>query len=152
MASFKFNGVDYLSARFEQLAQFDDDDKLSIIMPAAEFLLQRQIEAIKSVFVQRSGDLAKSLKITKKTDDDGVYAHIAPSGKHSGSSTGKRKGKRGSNGKYSGTNAEVAYILEYGSPRISARHWMETANEDAEDELISIQQDAFDKLLESKGL
>lgn len=152
MASFKFNGVDYLSARFDQLAQFDDDDKLAIIMPAAEFLLQRQIEAIKSVFVQRSGALAKSLKITKKTDDDGVYAHIAPSGKHPGSSTGKRKGKRGSNGKYSGTNAEVAYILEYGSPRISARHWMETANEDAEDELISIQQDAFDKLLESKGL
>lgn len=153
MASFNFNGIDYLSAKFEQLAQFDDEDKLSIIMPAAEFLLQRQVEAIKSIFVQRSGALAKSLKITKKTGEDGAYAHIAPSGKHPGSSTGKRKRKDGrSNGKYSGTNAEVGYILEYGSPRIAARHWMETANEDAEEELISIQQDAFDKLLESKGL
>lgn len=64
----------------------------------------------------------------------------------------KENGKRRSSGHYYGTNAEIAYILEYGSPRISASHWMENANEGAEDELVDIQQKAWDDLVTKKGL
>lgn len=152
MAKFSFNGMDDISASFEQLSQLTDDDKMSVIMPAAKLLLQRQRDKILSLFTQRTGDLADSLTIEEKSDDDGVFAYIFPKGKHRGSSTGKRKGKRRSNGKYSGTNAEVAYILEYGSPRISATHWLENANEEAEDEVISAQQAAWDELITKKGL
>lgn len=152
MAKFSFNGMDDISASFEQLSQLTDDDKMSVIMPAAKLLLQRQRDKILSLFTQRTGDLADSLTIEEKSDDDGVFAYIFPKGKHRGSSTGKRKGKRRSNGKYSGTNAEVAYILEYGSPRISATHWLENANEEAEDEVISVQQAAWDELITKKGL
>lgn len=152
MAKFSFNGMDEISASFEQLADLTDDDKMSVIMPAAKLLLERQRDKILSLFTQRTGDLANSLTIEEKSDDDGVFAYIFPKGKHRGSSTGKRKGKRRSKGKYSGTNTEVAYILEYGSPRISATHWMENANEEAADEVISTQQEAWNDLLTKKGL
>lgn len=153
MAKFSFNGVDSLSASFEQLAQLSDQDKMSVIMPAARILLDRQREKIIQLFTQRSGALANSLTIQEKSDDDGAYAHIYLKGKHPGSGTGKRKRKNGrSNGRYSGSNAEVGYILEYGSPRIAATHWMETANEEAEAEVVAAQQEAWDQLLTEKGL
>lgn len=152
MAKFSFNGMDEISASFEQLANITDEDKMSVIMPAAKLLLQRQRDKILSLFVQRTGDLADSLTIEEKTGDSGPYAWIFPKGKHRGSSTGKRKGKRRSNGKYSGTNAEVAYVLNYGSPRISATHWLENANEEAEEEVVAAQQEAWNDLVTKKGL
>lgn len=158
MAKFSFDGVDYISAKFEQLAQIDDEDKMSVIRPAAEFLKGKHQEKILTKFKKRTGALAGSITVEQKSDDDGAYAHISPKGKHPRSSTGKRmkkvgdSDKRRSAGKYSGTNAEVAYILEYGSPRIPASHWMEEANEEAADEVVAIQQEAWDQLITEKGL
>lgn len=153
MAKYAFNGMDEISASFEQLANITDEDKMSVIMPAARLLVQRQREKILSLFTQRTGDLADSLTIQEKSDDDGAYARIYLKGKHRGSSTGKRKRKDGKGGgKYSGTNAEVGYVLEYGSPRIAARHWMESANEEAEDEVVSVQQEAWNGMITKKGL
>lgn len=152
MAKFSFNGMDEISASFEQLSKLTDEDKMSVIRPAANILLERQRGKIISMFKQRTGDLANSLTIEEKSGEGGVFAYIFPKGKHRGSSTGRRKGKRRSNGRYSGTNAEVAYILEYGSPRIAATHWLEKANEEAEGEVISAQQAAWDDLLTKKGL
>ena len=153
MAKFSFNSMDEISASFEQLANITDADKMSVIMPAARYLLEHQREKILSLFTQRTGDLANSLAIQEKSDDSGAFAYIFLKGKHRGSSTGKRKRKDGrSNGKYSGTNNEVGYILEYGSPRIAATHWMENANEEAEDDIIQIQQEAWGDLITTKGL
>ena len=153
MAKFSFNGMDEISASFEQLSRLTDEDKMSVIMPAAQLLLQRQKEKILSLFTQRTGDLANSLTIKTESDDDGVFALIFLKGKHRGSGTGQRKRKDGrSNGKYSGTNAEVAWILNFGSHRISPTHWLENANEEAEDEMIAVQQAAWDDLLTKKGL
>ena len=152
MAKFTFNGMDEISASFEQLANISDEDKMAVIMPAARLLLKRQKEKIQSLFNQVTGALADSLTIQEKSDDSGAYAQIYLKGKHPGSSTGKRKGKRRSNGKYSGTNAEIGYILEYGSPRIAATHWMENANEEAADEVIAAEEAAWNDLITEKGL
>ena len=152
MAKFTCNGMDEISACFEQLANITDEDKMAVIMPAARLLLTRQKEKIQSLFNQVTGALADSLTIQEKSDDSGAYAQIYLKGKHPGSSTGKRKGKRRSNGKYSGTNAEVGYILEYGSPRIAATHWMENANEEAADEVVAAEQAAWNDLITEKGL
>lgn len=153
MAKFSFNGMDEISASFEQLANLTEEDKMSVIMAGARILLERQRDKILSMFTQRTGDLADSLTIQEKTGENGAYAWIFPKGKHRGSSTGKRKRKNGrSNGKYSGTNAEVAYILNYGSPRIAATHWLENANEEAEEEVVSAQQEAWNDLVTKKGL
>ena len=152
MAKFTVNGMDEISASFEQLANITDEDKMAVIMPAAKLLLERQKQKIQSLFNQVTGALADSLTIQEKSDDSGAYAQIYLKGKHPGSSTGKRKGKRRSNGKYSGTNAEVGYILEYGSPRIAATHWMENANEEAADEVVAAEQAAWNDLIKKKGL
>lgn len=152
MAKFTFNGMDEISASFEQLAQISDDDKASVLMPAAELLKERQTQKIIDMFRQRTGDLAKSIAVELKGAGEDFHAYIFPKGKHRGSSTGKRTKKGRSSGKYSGTNAEVAYILNYGSPRISATHWLENANEEAESEVMAVEQDAWNSLLEKKGL
>lgn len=153
MAKFIINGMDEISASFEQLANITDEDKLSVLMPAARLLMQRQKEKIIELFTQRTGDLAKSLTVQQKSDDSGPVAVIYLKGKHRGSSTGKRKRKNGrSNGKYSGTNAEVGYILNYGSPRIGATHWLDNANDEAQDEVMGAMQEAWNDVLESKGL
>ena len=153
MAKFSFNGMDAIEASFQEMSQLSDDEKYSVIAPAAELLKQKFVEKIKSFFVQRSGKLAESITVVQKSDDAGTYAHITPTGKHPASSTGKRKRKDGkSNGRYSGSNAEVAWILEYGSPRIEPRHWMETTNEENADEVMSIMEGSWDDLLTSKGL
>lgn len=160
MAKFSFNGVDYISARFEELAKLSDEDKLSIIRPAATLLLEKQRDKLVSLFRQRTGSLAASLTIEERTDDNGVFALIFPKGKHPRPKPQKRvkdgKEKKAKDGKparkYYGTNAEVAYILEYGSPRIRASHWMETANEEASDEVVAAEETAWDELLTRKGL
>lgn len=155
MAKFTFNGADEISASFEQMASLTDEDRLSVIMPAAELLVERQKEKIVALFQQRTGDLRESIKIQIKNSGDGSYAYISPKGKHSGSSTGKRnrrRGRKGSNGRYSGTNAEIAYILNFGSPRIAPTHWLENANEEAEEEIVAAQQNAWNELMEKKGL
>jgi hypothetical protein len=152
MAKFTFNGIDEISASFEQLAQITDEDKASVLMPAAELLKERQTQKIIDMFRQRTGDLAKSIAVELKGAGEDFHAYIFPKGKHRGSSTGKRMKKGRSSGKYSGTNAEVAYILNYGSPRINATHWLEIANEEAESEVIAAEQEAWNGLLEKKGL
>ncbi len=157
MAKFTFDGIDSISFLSDEFMELTDEDKLSVIMPAAEFLKGMHQKKIRQVFKQRSGTLAKSISIDIKSDDSGVYAHISPKGKHPKSGTGRRmkkdkNGRRRSSGKYSGTNAEVAYILEYGSPRIFASHWMEYANDAAEEQIVAIQQEKWNELMEKKGL
>ena len=153
MAKFSFNGMDEITGSIEQLMNLTNEDRMSVIMPAATLVAERQKEKIRQVFKQRTGDLANSITIRERLDGDIAYANIYLKGKHRGSSTGVRRRKDGrKNGKYSGSNAEVGYVLEYGSQRITPRHWMETANEEVEDDLISVQQTAWDDLMKKKGL
>lgn len=151
MAKFIFNGVDTISAKFEELARLTDEEKMSIIRPSAELLLERQRKKLLETFRKFTGDLSNALTISKRKGPDGPYMHIYFKGEHRSSSTGKRK-HRHPNGPYSGTNAEIAYILEFGSPRIPASHWMEEVEDETVDELAAIQQTAWDELLTKKGL
>lgn len=152
MAKFTFNGMDEISASFEQLANITDEDKSSVLMAGAEVLQERQTQKIMDMFRQRTGDLAKSISVQLKGAGEDFHAYIFPKGKHRGSSMGRRMKKGRSSGKYSGTNSEVAYILNYGSPRIAATHWLEIANEEAESEVTAAEQDAWNAMVKQKGL
>ena len=155
MASFRYNGIDSLQASIEQLAQLDDDTTWSILEAGGQVLRDAQ-SAYLEAYHKITGALAASIKLTRKVSGGELIARIEPKGKHPGSSTGKRMkkegGKRRSSGSYSGSNAEIAYILEYGSPRIPATHWMETANEGAEEEMAAAMESAWDDYLTSLGL
>lgn len=157
MGAFNFNGVDGIAASFLELAHLSDEETYNILRPAAEFLKSAQQSMLKTVFRQRTGVLADSLSVREKRNEDGAFLQIYAKGKHPGSSTGKRmkkerNGKRRSSGSYQGTNAEILYILEYGSPRIKARHAIETANENSYDEFLEYAAKGWDEYLKSKGL
>lgn len=152
MASFKYNGVDALDLTFDKMANLSNSDLLRIIRPGAELLRDRLVDKVLSIFTQRTGALAKSFKLTERAWDDGAGITVLPSGKHPGSTTGKRRGKRRSNGHYEGTNAEVAFILEYGSPRIGATHFMETTAEESEQEVYEAMQEELNNVLAEMGL
>ena len=152
MAKLIINGMDEISASFEQLANITDEDKASVLMAGANILRDRQSQKIVDLFRQRTGDLARSIFVELRGAGDDFHAYIFPKGKHGKSSIGRRMKKGRSSGRYSGTNSEVAYILNYGSPRISATHWLENANEEAEDDVIAAEQEAWNGVLEQKGL
>lgn len=155
MASFKFNGVDGIAASFEELANLSTEAKTKIITAGAEVLRKAQSDKLVEMF--QSENIAPSIKVTIKERDGEPVAVVAPSGKHPGSTTGKRmktdkNGKRRSSGSYTGSNAEIAYFLEYGTPRMPARHWMETANEEATEAFLAAEAAAWDEHLTEIGL
>ncbi len=130
------------------MANLSGDDLLRIIRPGAELLRERLIEKVRAIFTQRSGSLANSFKLKERVWADGAGISVLRTGKHPKSSTGKRR----SNGSYQGTNAEVAFILEYGSPRIGATHFMENTAEESEQEVYNAMDAELTQILRERGL
>lgn len=151
MAKFKVNGVDGLDLTYERKSQLSTDDLLRIIRPGAELMQTRLSQKVRDVFIQHTGELAASFKMRERTSDDGAAISIAPEGKHSPSGRGIRKRKKSGNGKPK-TNAEIAFVLEHGSPRIHATHFMENTVEESEEDVIAAMDAEFTKILAERGL
>ena len=123
----RIEGLDRVEVSFASLAALSEDEIWGMIEPAAETLKTRMQESIDRLFRARSGSLRASIEVRRKKAREGaVYALVGPNDKkHPKSTQGKRKRrgpKGGGGGSYAGTNAEVGWILEYGSARIPARH------------------------------
>ncbi len=151
MASFRVNGVEGLDLTYERKAQLSDDDLLRIIRAGAEVMRERLREKVLAVFTQHSGDLADSFKLFELKESGNPFILVSPAGKHRPNGRGirerksdpKRKGK---------TNAAVAFVLEYGSPRHNATHFMEECVEASTPEVIAAMEAEFSKLMDERGL
>lgn len=151
MASFRVNGVEGLDLTYERKAQLSDDDLLRIIRAGAEVMRERLREKVLAVFTQHSGDLSDSFKLFERKESGNPFILVSPAGKHRPNGRGirdrksdpKRKGK---------TNAEVAFVLEYGSPRHNATHFMEECVEASTPEVIAAMEAEFSKLMDERGL
>lgn len=157
MMNLHIDGLDRLSVSYATLSQLSDDEIWGIIEPAAGTLKAKMQDVIARLFRQRSGSLRESIEVTRKISKGGaVFALVGPNqAKHPKAGRGKRKSrdpKGGGGGSYAGTNAEVGWILEYGSSRIPARHWMETACDEAEEELMQQLEQGFDAVCTAAGL
>lgn len=164
MMNFHIDGLDRLSVSYASLSQISEDDLWAIIEPAANTLKDKMQETISALFTQRSNSLHDSIEVKRKLSKGGVvYALVGPNQKkHPKSTTGKRhrrdrvatkrKPRTGTAGSYAGTNAEVGWILEYGSTRIHAKHWMEQAVTDTEEELLGQLETGFNAYLDAAGL
>ena len=155
MANFTINGLDRLEASIGQLSSITDGELLSeVVLPAADRLVTSMQEKAASMMNVITGALMNSVKITGQGSlGVGVFAQVGPDqGKHPHSSTGKRKrnAQRGGGGHYQGTNAEIAFIHEYGSSRTPGVHWMETAVTEDEDALHGIMEEGFAALIDKK--
>lgn len=151
MAKMSFNGVDAIQASFAELSAMEDEEVLAILRPAAERLQRAHKEAIINTFVQRTGELAESIQIEEKRSGANVFYRVLPKGKHSYAWTGKRNRNKPYK-REPKSNAEIAFILEHGSPRIRARHWMENANDQVRDELNQLIEQGWDEYLTGKGV
>lgn len=144
------------------------DDMLEIIRPAAELLKAHYKATINRLFTRRTGSLADSIDAEDfghdraHMDDRHAAIFVGPTGKHKGGKRGARSRAGSSTRKYAKhnrtarastlTNAELGYLLEFGTPRISATHWMENANEEIEETIQQSIEEEYDKYLKSKGL
>ena len=166
MAKFSSNFTDsygYLEAQKQDDDTFSVDELLEVLRPAGLRLKEFYQQTIRRLFKQRTGSLAESIDI----EDDYIknkYAAITvkPFGTHkTGSYT--RKSRAGSaSAKYAKhnrkpskkkvKNEEVAYLLEYGTPRITATHWMENANDEISEDIQDMIESEFTALLRKKGL
>lgn len=147
------------------------EDKLNILRPGAELLLQRLRDFLEANTndpnAEIRGRLAKSLIALEFLVDGSIV--VTPRGVHHGKkarrrrSEGYRRAKTGQgrgrsnksphHGMTGGTAAvDVGYYLEYGTPRMAALHWMETVNEQSDEEVQAALEKAWDAYLTSLGL
>lgn len=162
--SFDFGGIEAdLNAAKNGGDTLTVDDILEVLRPAAIRLKDAYKATIRKVFKQRTGSLAESIDFDDNTiGKDYAFILVKPTGTHKG---GKytRKSRAGPAGRRYAKhnrkpstkalrNEELAYLLEYGTPRISPSHWMENTNEETEDEIQGIIEDEYTKLLKKKGL
>ena len=154
-AQLHIDGLDRLSVSYATLSQLSDDEIWGMIEPAAETMKAKMAEVIGRLFTPRSGSLAGSVEILRKIAKSGaIAAQVGPNqSKHPGSSSGKRKPRKGGGGggHYAGTNAEIGWILNYGSSRIPGRHWLETSCDEAEEEILSQIEAGFAAACEAAG-
>lgn len=151
----RIDGLDRVEASFLSLQQLSDDEIWAMIEPAATLLKERMQDVITRLFRQRSGSLHGSIEVRRKLSRGGaVFGLVGPNDSaHPKASHGKRKPRAqgGKGGSYAGTNAEVGWILEYGTSRIPGRHWMETACSEAEEELLGMLEAAWNARLDAAG-
>lgn len=154
----------YMTAEKENGDTFSVDELLECLRPAAMKLRDAYKLTISNLFYSRSGEFLDSIDI-----EDGDFAKLGcayiivkPFGTRK---KGKylRKSRAGeSTAKYAKHNRKVSasrlrndelgYLLEFGTPRISATHWMERTNDDVGEHIQDMIEEEFDKLLKSKGL
>ena len=178
MAKFKcnFSSVDlpdgrhgssgvHLSASASYFSELTSEELFSILRPAAEALKQHYVDTILRLFRRRTGSLAESIQVIESGRDrpymdlSEASIYVGPKGRRKkGGQT--RKSRAGSpskkyakhNRSVAAKNEDVAYYLEYGSPRIAATHWMENTNEQVSEEIQDIVENGFTELLREKGL
>lgn len=150
MAKFVSYAMDDLQIPFDKMARLTPADLLDILRPGAELMRQAIVDAIQATFTQRSGDLVGSWALTESAAEGNAEITIEPLGVHSKNGRGIRKKKRKKSG--GDANAVVAYALEYGTPRIAARHYIQKTTEDKGDEAAAAMQEAMNQKFEQLGL
>ena len=158
----RFDQIEGLEMDLKKLGQLTDEDAWTILNPAGDFLRGKFMEKIKTVFQQHTGKLAASITSMRKKSGEGPYIQVYPYGTHH-TYHGREKTRAYKRSKHGRTYTfgggtrkasadEVAFVLEYGSSRIAATHWMEnTINENLE-ELHEKMQEGFDRLCDEKGV
>jgi len=152
MANFTVDGIGYVCASFSAIARIPDDVKSEMLNAEADVIVKAQSAAAP----RRTGTLSRSIKKKKPMlNYDGGYIVITPSGTHHTSKSGSsRYRNRGTRSGGVTTNAEVAFIHEYGAPgrNIPGTQWMLKANEANADKAVNAAATIHDKWLTKSGL
>lgn len=166
MAKFSFEFSDsggHLASTAGKTDELTADELLEVLRPAGLALKEYYRQAIVSRFKQWTGSLADSIDIEDNYIGSGyVSITVKPFGTHKGGkyTRGSRAGsstrRYAKHGRKPSTkaikNEELLYLLEHGTPRISATHVIENTNDSKMEEIQDIVDENFTELLKKKGI
>lgn len=164
MAEFKINRTQSSYAMADYYG-FSAEDKLAVLNAGAAVLQEALTNKILTTFKPHTYDLANSIKIWTKNNKAGeLVVVVGPKGNHSrATAPGRRRRSRATtvegqkyhkhnrtdNSTYSGTNAEILYVLNYGSARIKKPyHVIDIAVEESDAAVVNAMDDEFNAIVE----
>ena len=154
MAEFKVSGLDRLTADLDAMGKMSEEDIRAILRPPAKLLTEAFRTALDSLFSKVTGALRSSIRVKWQHDEYGVViANIGPNDRDHPipprKGTRKRKAQKGPS--YPIPNSTLAYMLEFGTQRIPAKHWMENTIRENEEEVYRLLAEGFDNYINSIG-
>ena len=140
MASFAVTGLDTLALSIDQLANMPETVINDILNAQADIIVSAQKSKANEYGVVDTREMINSIKKGKvKKVRDSYEIKVVPQGSR----------KRG---KTTTTNAEIAYINEYGKRGLSARPFIRDANAESEPKIEKAALEVYDSFLKSKNL
>lgn len=141
MAEFKAVGLDELALSLQEIAEIPEDIQDEMLRAQGNIVAQAQRESAQRYGIQRTGTLIRSIKPGKvKLDKHGSRVlYVTPVGSR------VRGGKKT-------TNAEIAFLNEYGTRGQRARPFMRDANERSAEAATQAAADIYYRWQESRGL
>lgn len=141
MAEFRAVGLDELSLSLQEIAEIPEDIQDEMLRAQGDIVAQAQRESAQRYGIQRTGTLIRSIKPGKvKLDKHGSRVlYVTPVGSR------VRGGKKT-------TNAEIAFLNEYGTRGQRARPFMRDANERSAEAATQAAADIYYRWQDSRGL
>lgn len=141
MAEFRAVGLDELALSLQEIAEIPEDIQDEMLRAQGNIVAQAQRESAQRYGIQRTGTLIRSIKPGKvKLDKHGSRVlYVTPVGSR------VRGGKKT-------TNAEIAFLNEYGTRKQRARPFMRDANERSAEAATQAAADIYYRWQESRGL
>lgn len=150
MAKVEFKGIDEISLSFKELEELPDEVIDAMLNARADVVVDAQrAEARKLGKEYRNrkqkkdyskGLTARSIQKGKVKIKDGKRVlYITPVGS-------RRRGKTVT------SNAEIAFLNEFGTKTIQARNFLRKANEQSADAAVAAEFEVYSRWLESRGL
>lgn len=141
MAEFKAIGLDELSLSLQEIAEIPEDIQDEMLQAQGDIVAQAQRESAQRYGIQRTVTLIRSIRKGKvKLDKHGNRVlYVTPVGSR------VRSGKKTS-------NAEIAFLNEYGTRGQRARPFMRDANERSAEAATQVAADIYYRWQESRGL
>lgn len=141
MAEFKAVGLDELALSLQEIAEIPEDIQDEMLRAQGNIVAQAQRESAQRYGIQRTGTLIRSIKAGKvKLDKHGNRVlYVTPVGSR------VRGGKKT-------TNAEIAFLNEYGTRGQRARPFMRDANERSAEAATQAAADIYYRWQDSRGL
>ena len=137
MAEFKAVGLDELALSLQEIAEIPEDIQDEMLQAQGNIVARAQQESAQRYGIQRTGTLIRSIKAGKVNGSRVLY--VTPTGSR------VRGGKKT-------TNAEIAFLNEYGTRGQRARPFMRDANERSSEAATQAAADIYYRWQDSRGL
>lgn len=151
MARFRTDGLDAIVEQMKALGELSGDAADEMLMAAAEAAKQAWKQAAKRHRLKLTGQLIESIGYPRRPKTVGGVRtiDIYPQGKstYTIGSDGKRVSR-----KKPVRNAEVAFILHYGTSSKPGTFWVDTADELSEEPVQRAMEEVWERELRKRGI